>query len=167
VSEEGTPAKVSRRHIIKASYSGLIYVVGGKYTTYRKIAEDVVRRLTKKSLIDTQKEFPVYGSGKIEGLIGEFGQQYDVDPEVVKSLMDFYGTRFKDVLALVKQNPDLKNPICSCSPVIGAQIVYALQTEMARKEEDVIMRRLEISTNDCQSGQCRKTIRHFLSQVKL
>jgi len=165
VREQGSPEKISRKHVIKTTYSGLIYVIGGKYTTYRKIAEDVVSTLTKKSLVDTQEQFLVYGSGVIEENAGTIGQRYEVDSDVVQSLMDFYGTRYEDVLSLVDKDPSLKEPICSCSSVIRAQVVYALEVEMANTEEDIIERRLMLQFTDCQSGDCRKVIKEMLPKV--
>jgi len=43
VYQKGNPSKISRKHGIQTSDSGVIYVMGGKFTTYRKIAEDVMR----------------------------------------------------------------------------------------------------------------------------
>ena len=56
--------------------------------------------------------------------------------------MEFYGTRYIDVLRLIQNNPALKEPLCACSPAIKAQVVYAIETEMAVKDEDIIKRRL-------------------------
>jgi glycerol-3-phosphate dehydrogenase len=165
VSEEGAPAKVSRKHLVRKSYSGIIYVTGGKYTTYRKIAEDAVRLLTKKPLIDTQERFSVYGGGVIDGKAGDLAQEYGLKEEVVQSLMDLYGSRFRDVLALVKEKPGLKAPICSCSTVICAQIVYAVETEMACTQEDIIMRRLLLGFDGCPNGRCREMVRKILSEM--
>jgi glycerol-3-phosphate dehydrogenase len=162
VREHGSPEKISRKHAIKSSYSGLIYVMGGKYTTYRKIAEDVVSKLTKKPLHNTQELFPVYGSGTIKESSEAVGRKYDLDGDIVQSLMDFYGTRFSDVLSLIDKDPSLKDPICSCSSVIRAQIVYAIETEMAITEEDITDRRLMLGFTDCQSGKCREVIKEML-----
>ena len=167
VSESGAPARVSRKHVIRESYSGLIYVMGGKYTTYRKIAEDTVRRLTKKPLVETREEFPVYGSGDVEGNIDVLNQKYDVPADVIRSLIGFYGSRYCDVLKLVEENPSLKAPICSCSTVIRAQIVYAIRTEMARTEDDIVIRRLVLGYDECPTGECRKAIRAIVSEEKL
>ena len=165
VSEPGAPARVSRKHVIRESYSGLIYVMGGKYTTYRKIAEDVVRKLVKKPLIDTQEYFPLYGSGRVDEDVDALGQHYGVEPEIVRGLMRSYGTRFRDVLKYVGTDPALNVPICACGPVILAQVVYAIETEMARTVDDIVMRRLAIGYNGCRSGECRKTIRTILSKA--
>jgi glycerol-3-phosphate dehydrogenase len=166
VSKPGAPGKVSRKHVIKRSSSGIIYVVGGKYTTYRKIAEDVMRRLTRKPLVDTRKYFPVYGSGPVESRAEDIARDYGMRAETIQGLMDFYGTRFKDVLDLVAQDPNLKQPICACSPVIRAQIVYAIECERACTENDIVMRRLLLGYAECESGKCREAIRKILSDQK-
>lgn len=164
VSEPGSSSRVSRRHVIKESYAGLIYVMGGKYTTYRKIAEEAVRRVAQKPLINTQKEFPVYGSGKISGEPAAIARQYNMEAGVVRSLMDFYGARYGDVLKLIEGDPTLKEPICTCSAVIRAQVVYAIQTEMARTQEDIITRRLTLGYTGCSDGRCRREIQQLLGQ---
>ena len=162
VHEQGSPSKISRKHIIKTSYSGLIYVMGGKYTTYRKIAEDVVRGLTKKTLVNTPDYFPVYGSGIIEEGAAAVGNKYGLAPEVIQQLMDFYGIRYRDVLSLIDKDATLKDPICSCSLVIRAQILYAAEVEMACKEEDIVTRRLMLGYNECQTRKCRDVIHTML-----
>ncbi len=167
VSESGAPARVSRKHVIRESYSGLIYVMGGKYTTYRKIAEDVTLRLTKKPLVNTQEEFPVYGSGKVEEDAKALSQRYGMTADAIQALIEFYGLRYSDVLKLVEENPALKAPICSCSMVIRAQIVYAIRMEMARTEDDIVIRRLVLGYDECPTGECRKAIRAILSEEKL
>ena len=165
VSEPGAPASVSRKHVIRESYSGLIYVMGGKYTTYRKIAEDVLRKLTRKPLVNTRESFPVYGSGSVLEDINALGQRYGVGPETIQELINFYGRRFHDVLKLIDENAALKTPICACCAVSRAQISYAIETEMARKVEDVVMRRLVIGYNECPTGECRRTISSILSEA--
>jgi glycerol-3-phosphate dehydrogenase len=163
IYDRRSPEKISRRHVIKESNSGIIYVMGGKYTTYRKIAQDVVSRLAKGSLVNTQEAFPVYGSGEIHDDPRHWAGLYGLKPEVVQSLMDFYGTRFRAVLALLDRDPSLKELICTCSNVIRAQIVYAVQTEMALTEEDISARRLGLDYIYCPSRRCRKEIQRFLA----
>jgi len=164
VNEAGDPHHISRKHIIRESYSKIIYVMGGKYTTYRKIAEDVMRKLSKKPLVETGGQFPVYGSGPISGDASDLAKECDMDPAGIRDLMNFYGARFQDILHLVRNDPSLKAPICSCSSTILAQIVYAIKTEMACTDEDIIMRRLLIGYQECPTGECRKAIREALSK---
>jgi glycerol-3-phosphate dehydrogenase len=60
VSQSGRPSGVSRKHVIERSFSGVIYVIGGKYTTYRKIAEDALRAFVPGKLADTSKIYPLF-----------------------------------------------------------------------------------------------------------
>lgn len=162
VRKQGEPAKISRNHVIKQAYSGIIYVMGGKYTTYRKIAEDCLKEIIKsRPLADTRAGFPVYGSGEITESAQDVARQNGLNVDVTKYLMEFYGTRYIDVLRLAQNNPALKEPLCTCSPAIKAQVVYAIQTEMAVKNEDIIKRRLSLVYRPCRSGQCVREIENL------
>lgn len=163
VREKGSPSKVSRKHVIKTSYTGMIYVLGGKYTAYRKIAEEVTRKLTDKDIVNTQNNFPVYGSGEIEETAEDVARTYNMASDVVQDLMDFYGVRYKDVMDYIDEDPALKEPICTCSPTIGAQIAYAIDNEMAITEEDIMDRRLLLGYMECSRDDCRAVINELLS----
>ena len=165
--DHGQLSKLSRRHVIKESYSGVIYVLGGKYTTYRKIAEDVVRRVAPNMTVDTREYFPVYGSGEIEDNPADLAQRYGMPAETIQYLMDFYGIRYKAVLHLVDAEPELKKPMCACSPVVYAQVVYAAEAEMARTEDDIIIRRLGLDYIDCPTGNCRKAVKQMMAGMSL
>jgi glycerol-3-phosphate dehydrogenase len=164
VHKQGEPAKISRKHLIKETYAGVVYVMGGKYTTYRKIAEDCLKNIIRtRPMIDARAGFPVFGSGKIVETAQEVAGQYGLIPEVVRYLMEFYGVRYKDVLRLTQNNPAIKEPLCTCSPAIKAQVVYAIETEMAVKDEDIIKRRLPLIYRPCRSGECVREIRKLIS----
>ena len=163
VHRQGAPARISRNHVIKEAYSGIIYVMGGKYTTYRKIAEDCLKEIIKsRPLADTRAGFPVYGSGEITESAQDVARQNGLNVDVAKYLMEFYGTRYIDVLQLIQNNPALKEPLCTCSPAIKAQVVYAIQTEMAVKGEDIVKRRLSLVYRPCRSGECGREIQKLI-----
>jgi glycerol-3-phosphate dehydrogenase len=165
VHKEGAPAQISRRHVIQESYSGVIYVMGGKYTTYRKIAEDCLRvMLPSQKLVDTRAGFPVFGSGKIVESAGDAARAYGLKTDTARYLMDVYGTRYRDVVMLARADPSLKEPLCSCSPAIKAQVVYALRNEMAVKEDDIFKRRLSLIYRSCRSGQCVREIQSLMGR---
>jgi len=163
VFNENSPSRISRKHKIEQSYSGVNYIMGGKYTTYRKIAEDYLRLIVKKKLVETQDQYPLYGGGKIKDDVQQVAQQFGVHSEVVQSLMDMYGTRYMDVLALCERDDDLKESICTCTNTIKAQVVYSIETELAVKEEDIITRRLGLEYQDCETKQCRHVVQEILS----
>lgn len=167
VHQSGRPEGVSRKHVIRESSSGVLYVFGGKYTTYRKIAGDCLQRITRppagRQVVDTEKTFKLYGSGPVGENATDVAHQYGVSTATVQYLMDFYGTRYKDVLDFIRQEKGLAEPICSCSPVIRAQILYAIQVEMARTEEDIYQRRLPLVFVECKTGRCREEIRRMIA----
>jgi len=67
---------------------------------------------------------------------------YFLDKELITALMEKYGTRYQDVLALTHKRPILRERVCEDPPTIEAQIVYAAQVEMAQTAEDILERRL-------------------------
>jgi glycerol-3-phosphate dehydrogenase len=165
VSSSGKSHKVSRKHTIQTTSSGLVYVIGGKYTTYRKIAEGCVKMLTSRKLKDTSQRYPLYGGGEIGEKVSDVALFYGMDESVVGHLMNIYGTRYQDVLAFVKENSSLKEPICTCTPTIQAELVYAREVEMACFSEDVIWRRLGLGYSDCLTKSCQKRVGDFFSRA--
>ncbi|HLD69574.1 MAG TPA: glycerol-3-phosphate dehydrogenase/oxidase [Candidatus Omnitrophota bacterium] len=161
VMDHGSTFKVSRKHVIEESYSGIIYVTGGKYTTYRKIAEDTVKRLVRGKPVDTEHNFLLYGSGHMDEADDALASRYAVTIETIHYLKDLYGARVLDVLRLVEHDSSLKAPICTCSPAIKAQIVYSRDTEMAQTPEDIFERRLGLGYLDCKTRNCYKEIDIF------
>ena len=141
IRKSGSASKVSRKHLFHTSQSGVIFVVGGKYTTYRKVAEDCMNRIHK---IYEKEEFMVYGSGPIAERAEIVAARSGLDREVVQSLMDIYGSRYKDVLALAEKDPTFKEKVSNVPPIIKAQLVYSVETEMARTVEDITDRRLSL-----------------------
>ncbi len=141
IRKGGSPRKVSRKHLFYSSKSGVIFVVGGKYTTYRKVAEDCMNRIHK---IYEKEKFAVYGSGTISETVEAAARRSGLEKEGVQSLMDLYGTRYKDVLKLVEKDPSLKEKVSVQPIVIKAQLVYSVETEMARTAEDITDRRLSL-----------------------
>ena len=165
VSNSGDPSSVSRKHVIKESYSGIYYVMGGKYTTYRKMAEDAIRLVMKDKPINTKDPFLVYGSGIIEKTAEDVAQETDLDVDIVENLMAVYGSRYEDILAMVKGDTSLKERLCTCSSAIKAQVIYSIKTEMALFPEDIIERRLSLVYRECSSKECRQKIEEIFQEV--
>jgi len=120
--------EVSRHHKIMVSTSGLVSVLGGKWTTYRKIAEDAVNTLQLVGGFSDRKcnteNLPVLGN--------DFKADFD-DPYYV------YGTEASKIKAL---NPKLAEKSLSDTLFITEnQVIWAIQEEMAITLEDVLARR--------------------------
>ena len=165
VTDKGHPSHISRKHALESSVNGVFYLMGGKYTTYRSITEDVIKKTMPHLALKIMpwQKFKLYGSdtGNIDA--GEYAKEFGVSKETAAYLMGFYGCRAIDVLELTRRNASLKEPICDCSPIIAAQVAYARDIEMALSVDDVIERRLGLSYIPCKQGTCRCIIDKMMS----
>lgn len=134
-------AALSRDHTILISESGLITIAGGKWTTYRKMAEDVIQ---KAILIGNLPEKPC-----VTKTLRLHGWKKKVDPD---DLMSVYGTDAKALQALMQKNKTLKTPLHPQLPYLAAQAVWAVQNEMALRIEDVLARRTRALFLDAKSS---------------
>ena len=129
--EKGTK-KISRDHKLFTSSSGLITITGGKWTTYRKMAEDTIDEAIQIS--DLEKKPCVTQNLKIHG----FDKPRDNGP------LDIYGSDASLIRKLASQRPDLNEKIHPAFSHIKAEVVWAVRNEMAMTIEDVLARRLRI-----------------------
>lgn len=126
-----TTSKLSREHHIDASPSGLVTVAGGKWTTYRRMAEDTLDFAIKQGLLPAKachtREVRLHGAPAVgtvpEGELARFG----TDAEAVR--------------ALAASDPALAERLDPALPFLFAEIIYAVRAEMARTVEDVLSRR--------------------------
>ncbi len=134
---------------------GLLSALGGKWTTSRHLAEQVVdlslEKLGYTKEPCTTAQTPVQG-GEIDRY-AEFEaaavkRLSDLSPEIVRNLARNYGSRIDDVVGIAKQEdrPDLLEPLSNSTVTIGAQALYSVRTEMARTLEDVVQRRTGLGT---------------------
>jgi glycerol-3-phosphate dehydrogenase len=127
----GSTSALSRDHTIHVDQSGLLTIVGGKWTTYRHMAEDCVNHaITLGKLEDTDC---VTRHLKIHGYL-----------EGVDELDSFavYGSDIEKIRAIAASDPELAKPLHPALPYIGAEVVWAAREEMARTLDDVLSRRL-------------------------
>ena len=129
-STGGKTSALSRDHTIHIDNSGLLTIVGGKWTTYRHMAEDCVdHAITLGELNDVPC---TTATSHIHG--------YYQHPQELGSL-SVYGTDAAGVLALAKEDPELARPLHPDLPYIGAEIVWAARHEMSRSLDDALARR--------------------------
>jgi glycerol-3-phosphate dehydrogenase len=142
--EEGKSTKeVSRSHKIIVSETGLITITGGKWTTYRKIAEDIidkaitVRHLPKKEC--KTKGVSIHGNIKTS----------TADRE---NHLYIYGTDIPKILELQRQEPELKQKLHPSYDYTMAEVVWAIRYEMARTIDDVLSRRVRLLFLDARAA---------------
>lgn len=130
VKGEGKTSALSRDHVIHVDTSGLLSITGGKWTTYRHMAEDCVdHAITLGKLRDEPcptRNLRIHGYLRDSAALGSL-EVYGSDAEAIRALA-------QDAPALAVQlHPDL--------PYIAAEVVWAARAEMARSVEDVLARR--------------------------
>ena len=126
----GSTAALSRDHTIQVSASGLLTITGGKWTTYRNMAQDAVDHALVLAHLEDRpcvtRELRLHGWHEHAREHGE---------------LHVYGADAPALLQLAASDPALGRPLRPELPVIGAQIVWAARHEMARTVEDVLARR--------------------------
>jgi glycerol-3-phosphate dehydrogenase len=128
VKGEGKTSALSRDHIIHVDTSGLLTITGGKWTTYRHMAEDCVdHAITLGKLADVPcktKSLKIHGYMEDSAPLGSL-EVYGSDAEAI-------GTLAQDRKLAAQLDPRL--------PYIAAEVVWAVRAEMARTVEDVLAR---------------------------
>jgi glycerol-3-phosphate dehydrogenase len=144
---EGGTYALSREHQITESPSGLITVAGGKYTTHRLMAEQIVD-LAAKRLAEGFGINAAVGCATRKPLPGaELVQRpaaWVADSEVQTHLADTYGAEAAWIVAYAEENPALAERIVPESPYLLAEALYAVQHEMALTLSDALIRRTHV-----------------------
>lgn len=148
-------SSMSRDHLIFESALGLINVAGGKLTSYRLMAEEVMgtvsRKLTDVALRESHTGEMMLGgwSHKNEYLaqvanISSKARSLGLEPAVIDHLIATYGADAETVVDIMQQHPPLGERICAEYPPIMAEVVFNVQYEMALCLEDVFFRRTRL-----------------------
>lgn len=124
--------EISRSHKVIISDSGLVSVIGGKWTTYRKMAEDTLSKIISGKMLPFKK--CITKNLKIHGYTTQSSDEK----------LSFYGTDKKEIKDLIAANSQWREPLSPESGISGAQVVWAVRNEMARTVEDVLARRTRI-----------------------
>jgi glycerol-3-phosphate dehydrogenase len=123
-------AALSRDHTVHIDQNGLLSIAGGKWTTYRNMAEDAVDQAA--TLGDLPEKACVTKTLNVHGYTpnaASFGP------------LDFYGTDALEIRKLIDENASLGTPLDQELPYVGAEVVWAARCELARTVEDVLARR--------------------------
>ncbi len=143
----GKTKKLIREHEVEVDHkSGLISIMGGKWTTYRAMAEDTINVVQQQLGLPvggcTTREHHLSGS---EGYSADYPQtlaaKYGVPDSTARHLSEKFGTNAGAVLDLARQQSELALPIGEGYPAIRAEIAYSARNEMAATLDDVLERR--------------------------
>lgn len=138
----GNTAALSRDHTIHIDRSGLLTIAGGKWTTYRKMAEDAVDHAVTLGELD---ERPcVTETLEIHG--------YHPRPDSFGDLA-VYGADAPALQDMIRSRPELGERLHEALPIVAAQVVWAVRHEMARTVEDVLARRTRALQLDARAAR--------------
>jgi glycerol-3-phosphate dehydrogenase len=177
VTEEGRTAyQVSRTHRIFESDSGLVSIAGGKLTTYRKMAEELVDLACEK----LKARFGVVtrqGSRTAQLALTEAALEPDLEVarlaerhsefehDVLAHLALSYGSAISNVLALAEDDASMRSRIVAGLPYVRAEVPYAIQYEMALDLSDFLIRRTHIIYEDKDQGmECASDVASIMAQ---
>jgi len=151
--------KLSREHVVDSPAPGFVSIAGGKYTTYRVMAEDAVdeavnhlRRIVPDSTTENLAIIGAEGYSVLINKIPKLAKEYGLAEDTIRHLLDRYGSLFEEVLAQAKDDSTLLEPLIESLPYIKAEALYAITHEAALSIDDLLSRRTRIAFEASDSG---------------
>jgi glycerol-3-phosphate dehydrogenase len=157
--ESESSSALSREHIVAHPVPGLVAVAGGKYTTYRVMAQDAVDAAAH----GLEEDVPASSTDRI-GLLGADGyvarwnarhriaESSGIHVTRIEHLLHRYGALLDDLLALIADDPSLAEPLEGSDDYLRVEVVYAATHEGATHLEDVLTRRTRTSIETWDRG---------------
>ena len=151
--------KLSREHVVDSPTPGFVSIAGGKYTTYRVMAEDAVdeavnhlRRIVPDSTTENLAIIGAEGYSVLINKIPKLAKEYGLSEDTIRHLLDRHGSLFEEVLAPAKDDSTLLEPLIEGLPYIKAEALYAITHEAALSIDDLLSRRTRIAFEASDSG---------------
>jgi len=155
-SPGASTTRISREHSTFESPSGVIFVAGGKLTTYRRMAQEVTDRIISRLGL---KEAKRCSTERILLSGVELGETADrlraqaiedckaqgLEEDVALSLLTSFGKDYQAILKIIDEDRNLSRRIIGGLPHIRAEVVYACRFELAAKVEDILRRRTRLA----------------------
>ncbi|MGV9235763.1 glycerol-3-phosphate dehydrogenase/oxidase [Streptomyces nigra] len=158
-SAAGRTADVSRRHAVLTSSEGVITIVGGKLTTYRRMAEDAVDAAVATGRVSAgpspTASLPLVGAASPTALAAV---------PAPRRLVQRYGTEAAAVHALGATDPRLNEPVLAGHPVTAAELLWAVRHEGALDASDLLDRRTRIGLIPADRTAAMDAVREALGE---
>ncbi len=155
----GRSADLSRKHAVVTGADGVLTVVGGKLTTYRKMAEDAVDAGLKRSGLragpSTTSRLPLLGATPRHRL-----STVDAPARLVAK----YGTEAPRIAALGEVDPELGLPLFAGTEISAAEVVWAVRHEGALDVEDVLERRTRLGLVASEAEAARPRVQELVDK---
>lgn len=157
------PSQVSREHQLLEGPGGMLTIAGGKLTTWRSMAAEVVdrverrlRRLTGRvpagGAASAREPLPGGESASLAGFV-EQAIRAELPPATAEHLARHYGSETMAILNLLRERPDLASPLHPGHPALSAEVLHAARREFAVRVEDVLARRLHLAWETPDHGE--------------
>jgi glycerol-3-phosphate dehydrogenase len=158
-SPDAPTTKLSREHVVDTPVPGLASIAGGKFTTYRLMARDVVdaavaglSRSVPGSVTDQLPLLGADGLPAVRAAARRTAEDYGVPLEAVEHLLTRYGSLVAEVLEPVRRDRSLARPLAEGYPYLRAEVAYAVTHEGALHIEDVLGRRVRLLIESPDAG---------------
>jgi glycerol-3-phosphate dehydrogenase len=140
--------RISRKHVVESPAPGLTTIAGGKYTTYRVMAADLVDAVARAlgtAAPSVTREIPLVGAdtGRIDR--SALAARAGVPAAEIDRLAGRYGDRVEELVALIEAQPDLARPLEGGGGHLRAEVVHACTHEGALHLDDVLERRTRLA----------------------
>lgn len=151
---------VSREHRIVRGSGGVFTIVGGKLTTWRAMAAEMTDQIVK-TLADNHHRAPKNASKTVPLPGGETavfdgfragGLELGLTEATVNHLLSHFGAETPGIYKLCRERPDLLERLHPEHPAIGAEVIFAAEREYAMTADDVLARRLHLTTETQDHG---------------
>ncbi len=145
-------ANLARDHVIEMSPSGLLTIAGGKWTTYRKMAQDAVDQAVTNFGLQPRSDrrtdqLRLLGAEKYAaGFAARLGKQFTLSNAIAQHLTRAYGDQAEVVAGLITQG--YGQVLVEGHPYLEAEVVHAARREQAERAIDVLARRLPLALVD-------------------
>ncbi|ROO89049.1 glycerol-3-phosphate dehydrogenase [Actinocorallia herbida] len=149
---EGTTADISRRHAVLKSPEGIVTVVGGKLTTYRRMAEDTVDALGLTATPSPTASLPLVGAASL----GELARI-----KAPSRLVRRYGAEASAMAELAASDPSLLEPIVTGRPHLRIEWAWAVRHEGALDPTDLVDRRTRLGLSDADRARALPLARAY------
>jgi glycerol-3-phosphate dehydrogenase len=152
-------ADLSRRHAVVRGDGGLVSIVGGKLTTYRRMAQDAVDAAIAANGLQANpcrtRDLPLIGAASRDALAAV---------PAPSRLVDRHGTEAPAVLALAAGDPALLAPVLPGLDVLGVEVLHAARAEGALDADDVLDRRTRIGLVPANRQRARPVVQALLDE---
>jgi glycerol-3-phosphate dehydrogenase len=147
-------SQVSREHLIAVGSGGMVTIAGGKLTTYRSMAAQLVDQVTRLlHQLDGRARAPhpptdtePLPGGEVLDLepLGQPGLELGLPVATIDHLLRLYGTECAAIFNLIREQRELATPLAPDHPAVEAEVLHVVRRELALTVEDVLVRRLHL-----------------------